>query len=183
MKKTNKKTTSKKVPIVIFIIITLFLFFTIVGIFLKYTRLPCHGRPCPEEYKKQIDRRINEDLNQNNVKMSISREISISKGETTQLKIGLKNNKNASLSYKIRFIPIFDQNNRPFTINNPPWFHLDQNQVGTLVVNQKDIIELDLTIPKNIKEGAYVLTLEILDNDLQPPNNIYAQKDLFITVR
>lgn len=126
---------------------------------------------------------IIEDLIQGNKKISFPRtEIGLSKEESEILKIGIRNIKDTPLRYKFRFTPISGPNGTPFSVENPQWFYFNQNYTYTLPSAEVDIRSIRLAIPIGVTPGSYSLTFDVLDEDLPPPDNIYAQTEFSIVV-
>ncbi|MBI2005465.1 MAG: hypothetical protein HYS80_01760 [Candidatus Aenigmarchaeota archaeon] len=109
-------------------------------------------------------------------------EIPIQIGESVILDTSIANDKDVSLYYKLRFVPISGPDNALFSIDNPSWFQFAQNQVYMLAPNASETREIRLTIPNETPPGSYLLSFDIVDDDLPPPNNIYEHHDFFIIV-
>ncbi|MBI2541679.1 hypothetical protein HYV80_03145 [Candidatus Woesearchaeota archaeon] len=137
-----------------------------------------------EEVQEQVKQKILDDLISGDKKVSFPRtDITIDKGGALVMTIGIRNKKDNPLHYKMRFTPIQGPDGAPFSVDNPSWFQFAQTQVYTLSAAESDVRNIRLSIPTRIPSGSYFLTFDIIDDDLPPPGNVYAQKDFFINVR
>lgn len=137
-----------------------------------------------EDVTEQVRQRILDDLITGDKKISFPKtDITIDKGGSTVLTVGIRNKKDTPLHYKMRFTPISGPDGAPFNIESPSWFQFAQNQVYTLSAADSEVRNIRLSIPTRVSSGSYFLTFDVVDDDLPPPNNIYAQKDFFIVVR
>ena len=136
-----------------------------------------------EDVTEQVRQRILDDLITGDKKISFPKsEVTIDKGGSTVLTVGVRNKKDTTLHYKMRFTPISGPDGAPFSIDNPSWFQY-QNLPYTLQAAEPDARNIRLSIPTRVSSGSYFLTFDVIDDDLPPPNNVYAQKDFFIVVR
>ena len=137
-----------------------------------------------EDVTDVVRQRVLDDLISGDKKISFPKtDVNIDKGGSQILTVGLRNKKDTTLHYKIRFIPISDPTGNVFTVDTPPWFQFAQNQVYTVAAAESEVRNIRLSIPTSVASGSYFLTFDIVDDDLSPPDNIYAQKDFFIVVR
>ena len=137
-----------------------------------------------ETVTEQVKQKILDDLITSDKKVTFPKTtMTIDKGGSDILTIGVRNKKDASLHYKMRFTPISNPQGAPFSVDNPSWFQFAQNQVYTLPAAEAEVRNIRLSIPTGTTSGSYFLTFDVVDDDLPPPNNVYAQKDLFIVVR
>ena len=137
-----------------------------------------------EDVTEQVRQKILDDLITGDKKVSFPKtDIIIDKGGSVVLTVGVRNKKDTLLHYKMRFTPISGPDGAPFAIDNPSWFQFAQNQVYSLTAAESEVRNIRLSIPTAVSSGSYFLTFDVLDDDLAPPNNIYAQKDFFIVVR
>ena len=138
-----------------------------------------------EDVTEQVRQRVLDDLISGDKKVSFPKtEISIDKGGSDVLTIGIRNKKDTTLHYRMRFTPVQDPDGARFVIDNPSWFqYAGQLQDYSLGAAEAEVRNIRLSVPIGVKSGSYFLTFEILDADLQVSNNIYAQKDFFIVVR
>jgi len=135
-----------------------------------------------EGVTEQVRQRILDDLITGDKKVSFpTSEITIDKGGSDVLTVGVRNKKDTSLHYKMKFTPISGPDCAPCSINN--WFQFAQDKVYTLSAAEAEVRNIRLSVPTTIASGSYFLTFDIVDDDLPPPSNIYAQKDFFIVVR
>ena len=142
-----------------------------------------------ETLTEQIKTQIQEDLRTGEKKISFPKtEIKLDKGESEVIGIGIYNKKDSLLHYKMRFtpvsfIPASGTEGGIFQIDNPSWFQFAQNQEYTLPAAEISLRSIKLSIPRSVPAGSYYLTFEVVDDDFQPPNNIYSQKDVFVVVK
>lgn len=137
-----------------------------------------------EDVTEQVRQKILDDLITGDKKISFPKtDITIDKGGSQVLTVGVRDKKDSPLHYKIRFTPISGPDGAPFDVESPPWFQFAKNQVYTLSAADSEVRNIRLSIPTNVPSGSYFLTFDVVDDDLPPPNNIYAQKDFFIVVR
>ena len=137
-----------------------------------------------EDVTEQVRQRILDDLITGDKKISFPKtDITIDKGGSSVLTVGIRNKKDTPLHYKMRFTPISGADGSTFTIENPSWFQFAQNQVYTLPAADSEVRNVRLSIPTSVSSGSYFLTFDVIDDDLPPPSNVYAQKDFFIVVR
>lgn len=137
-----------------------------------------------EDVTEQVRQRILDDLITGDKKISFPKtDITIDKGGSSVLTVGVRNKKDTPLHYKMRFTPISGPDGAPFSIDNPSWFQFAQMQVYTLSAADSEVRNIRLSIPTRVASGSYFLTFDVIDDDLPPPNNVYAQKDFFIVVR
>ena len=137
-----------------------------------------------EDVTEQVRQKILDDLISGDKKISFPKtDITIDKGGSVVLTVGIRNKKDTPLHYKMRFTPISGPDGAPFSIDNPSWFQFAQTQVYTLSAADSETRNIRLSIPTRVSSGSYFLTFDVLDDDLPPPNNVYAQKDFFIVVR
>lgn len=137
-----------------------------------------------EDVTEQVRQKILDDLITGDKKVTFPKTtITIDKGGSDVLTVGVRNKNDKPLHYKMRFTPISNPQGAPFSVDNPSWFQFAQNQVYTLPAADAEVRNIRLSIPTSITSGSYFLTFDVIDDDLQAPNNIYAQKDLFIVVR
>ncbi len=139
-----------------------------------------------EDVTEQVRQRVLDDLITGDKKVSFPKtEIIVDKGGSQVLTVGIRNKKDTPLFYKMRFNPISGPDGGPFSIDNPRWFQLEEysRQRYKLDAADSEIRNIRLSMPTSVSSGSYFLTFEIVDDDLQPPHNVYAQKDFFIVVK
>ena len=136
-----------------------------------------------EDVTEQVRQRILDDLITGDKKVSFPKtEITIDKGGSEVLTVGIRNKKDSTLYYKMRFTPISGPDGAPFSVENPAWFQFAQDEEYTLPAADAEVRNIRLSVPTSVNSGSYFLTFDILDAGIPPPN-IYAQKDFFIVVR
>lgn len=179
----NKK-ASLEISIQAIVIIVLAM--TLLGLGLGFIRgLFKNIGSTTQDVTEQVKQRILDDLITGDRKVSFPKtEISVDKGGSEVLSIGIRNKGDSTLKYKMDFTPISDPEGKPFVIDNPKWFQLDEEE-HSLPAAQSDIRNVRLTVPSTtqVKSGSYFLTFQIIDTEQAPPNNVYAQKDFFVVVR
>ena len=178
----NKK-ASLEISIQAIVIVVLAM--TLLGLGLVFIRNQFSGLgSIQEEVQEQVKGKILDDLLSGDKRVSFPRtDLTIDKGGAQVLTVGVRNKKDTPLHYKMRFNPIQGPDGAPFSTDNPSWFQFAQNQVYTLSAAESDVRNIRLSIPTRVQSGSYFLTFDIIDDDLPPPGNIYAQKDFFINVR
>ncbi len=138
-----------------------------------------------EDVTEQVRQKILDDLITGDKKISFPKtEITMDKGGSEILTVGIRNKNDRSLNYKVQFTPIADPLGNSFLSDN--WFQLGQPPNGYVLGSaEADVRNIRLSIPTNVQSGSYVLTFDVLDLDfsLGMPEYIYAQKDFFIVVR
>lgn len=140
-----------------------------------------------EDVSEQVRQRVLDDLITGDKKISFPKtEVAIDKGGSQILTVGIRNKKDTSLNYRIKFNPVSGPDGAPFSIDNPSWFQLAQPQNGYLLgAAEGDVRNIRLSIPTRVSSGSYVLTFDVLDLSFPStePSYVYAQKDFFIVVR
>ena len=133
---------------------------------------------------EQVRQQILDDLITNDKKVSFPKtQIVIDKGGSEILTVGIRNKKDTTLNYKLRFNPVSGPEGQPFSIEAPDWFQYGSDTVYELTAADSDVRNVRLSIPTRVNAGSYFLTFDIIDDDLPPPENIWATKDFFIVVR
>ena len=139
-----------------------------------------------EDVTEQVRQRVLDDLISGDKKVSFPKtEVTIDKGGSQVLTVGIRNKKDTPLHYKMRLTPISGPDGGVFNIDNPRWFQLEDfsKQQYTLTAAEAEVRNVRLSIPSGVSSGSYFLTFDVIDEDLPPPSNVYAQKDFFIVVR
>ncbi len=140
-----------------------------------------------EAVTEQVKQRVLDDLISGDKKVSFPKsEVTIDKGGSEILTVGIRNKKDIALHYKMEFNPISDPDGNIFSIESPkPWFQLEAfaKQEYTLAAADAEVRNIRLSIPTGTKSGSYFLTFNVVDDDAPPENRVYAQKDFFIVVR
>ena len=143
-----------------------------------------------EDVTEQVKNKILDDLIQGDKKVSFPKTtIEIDKGGSEVFTIGIRNKKDTTLHYHMIFTPVnFVSSNtgapEVFSISSPPWFQTGEPPDGyVLGASESDVRNIRLRVPTNNRAGSYVLTFNIIDTEVPPPDDIYAQKDFFIVVR
>ena len=184
----NKK-ASLEISIQAIVIVVLAM--TLLGLGLGFIRKQFSGlSSISEEVQEQVKQKVLDDLISGDKKVSFPRtDITIDKGDSVVLTVGIRNKKDTTLYYKMQFTPISfvsaeGGSTSPFSIESPQWFQTAQPQDGySLGPAESDVRNIRLKVPTSAQAGSYVLTFDVVDTSLPPGSNIYAQKDFFINVR
>ena len=168
--------------IVIFVVIIIGFYAIKIGLSSYLNTQECNSINLPVECL--IKKATINDLIKNDKEISWPKtEITMDNGGQATLSVGVRNKKNIPLHYKIQFTLISDPDGARLNVKNPSWFQFAQNQTYELGASDSDIRQIRLIIPKNISSGSYTLAFYVIDNDLQPPNNVYAKKDFSIKIQ
>ena len=137
-----------------------------------------------EDVSEQVRQKILDDLITGDKKISFPKtEVIIDKGGSQTLTVGVRNKKDLTLNYKIRFTPISDPEGNPFNVDSPAWFQFAKETTYELSAADSAVRNIRLSMPTSVNAGSYFLTFDVIDDDLAAPNDIYDQKDFFIVVR
>lgn len=138
-----------------------------------------------EDVTEQVRQKILDDLITGDKKISFPKtDITIDKGGSQVLTVGVRNKKDTPLNYKMGFTAISGPDNQPLPADSlESWFQFAKSKTYALAAADSEVRNIRLSIPTKIVSGSYFLTFDIIDDDLAPPNNVYAQKDFFIVVR
>lgn len=136
-----------------------------------------------EDVTEQVRQKVLDDLITGDKKISFPKtEVTLGKGESTLLTVGIRNKKDQTLHYTIRFTPISDPKGNPFVADD--WFQLAQVRGTSYILgpSESDVRNIRVSIPSTLglESGSYVLTFDVLDDDI---SKVYAQKDFFIVIR
>ena len=138
---------------------------------------------------EQVKQKILDDLITGDKKVSFpSTEITLDKGGSTVLTIGVRNKGDQPLNYRVQFTPISGPDGAGGTtpITDPTeiegWFQYSSGSVYKLTAAESDVRNIRISIPNSAFAGSYFFTFEIKD-DLAATDDVYAQKDFFIVVR
>jgi len=179
-----KKRASLEISIQAIVIIVLAM--TLLGLGLGFIR-GLFGRTTSlaEDVSEQVRQKILDDLITGDKKVSFPKtDINIDKGGSTILTVGVRNKKDTPLHYKMIFTAISGPENQPIGADSlESWFQYAKNQPYTVPSADAEVRNIRLSVPTAVSSGSYFLTFDVIDDDLSPPNNIYAQKDFFIVVR
>ena len=137
-----------------------------------------------EGVTQQIQQQIRDELISGEKRLSFPRdEITLKKGESTILAIGIKNKQDEDLFYKINFNARRNPDGLPFQADR--WFQYAPKPVDNaerIAPSDFVIKTIRLSIPREVDSGAYFLQLEVWDDRFFGPERIYAAKDFFIVV-
>ena len=181
----NKK-ASLEISIQAIVIVVLAM--TLLGLGLGFIRKQFSGiTNLQEEVSEQVKQKILDDLISGDKKVSFPRtDIAIDKGGSQVLTVGIRNKKDTTLHYKMRFSAISGPDNQPINTDSlDSWFQFAQNNIYILSAADAEVRNIKLSIPTRVQSGSYFLTFDIIDDDADRSqgNNVYAQKDFFINVR
>lgn len=172
-------------------IVIVVLAMTILGLGLGFVRgLFKNITSTTEDVTEQVRQKVLDDLITGDKKLSFPKtEVTLDKGGSTVLSIGIRNKKDSEISYKLKFIPISDPDGSSFLIDGTgtggkQWFQLQSLSTQNFKLAPADtrIHNIRLSIPSNIaKSGSYLLNFEVWDDaDISKP---YDSKDFYVVVR
>ncbi len=166
-------------------IVVVILAMTLLGLGLGFVRnMFGNISSIQEDVTEQTRQKILDDLITGDKKVSFPKsEITLDKGTAEILTIGVRNKGDSTLHYKLLFNPIQGPDGAAFDIDDPSWFQYAQSQTYELGSADSDVRNIRLSVPRGVAAGSYFLTFDILNDDLAPPENVYATKDFFIVVR
>ena len=122
-----------------------------------------------EDVTDTVKQRILDDLITGDKKVSFPKtEVVIDKGGSQILTIGVRNKKDESLRYKIKFNPVSDPSGSPFNIDTPSWFQYAKDQEYTLPAAEPAVRNIRLSVPTSVASGSYFLTFDITDEAFSP---------------
>ena len=195
----NKK-ASLEISIQAIIIIVLAM--TLLGLGLGFIRNIFHNLiGTTEDVTEQVKEQILNDLRTGDKKISFPKtEITIEKGGSTILNVGIRNKENSDFGYDIDFTPIsFPDPGNPNVIktdgtddqkkNIKDWFQTATPSLGhwTLGPSNSDIRSVRVSVPKSATAGSYALTftvvIKVRGGTGITGGEIYDQKDFFIVVK
>ena len=166
-------------------IVIVVLAMTLLGLGLGFIRKQFRGiGNIEEQVSEQVRQRILDDLISGDKKVSFpATDVTIDKGGSTVLTIGLKNKKDSPLHYTMKFTPISGPDGGVFSITNPNWFQYGENKEYILAAADSDVRNIRLSVPTSVASGSYFLTFDIMDGDVSGADKTYAEKDFFIVIR
>lgn len=108
----------------------------------------------------------------------------IARGSSKSFPVTVKNTKNYKLAYTIRFNGISNPEGYSFSMGNSAmWFDYEHDKIHTLDNLQSATEDMRLTVPNNVIKGSYLLTLDVIDNDMPSECSIYYEKSFFVVVK
>lgn len=171
MGNTNKK--SNKVIILVVIFVIFWALFLARKMFSTIEGAPDEGELIREQ--------LTYDLIENNKIITLTEsQFDLHKGDSRIFSLGIRNIKNKELYYKINIVPLLNINSQKM-VNNNSWFVFNRKNFS-LNVSKIDFRDIRFNIPSNVEAGLYFFRIEVLDNNLSHPTNIYAQADFTIKV-
>ena len=142
-----------------------------------------------EDVTEQVRQKILDDLITGDKKISFPKtEVSIDKGGSTVLSIGVRNKENQPLNYKLKFCAV----SAPDAAGNiaptndcsrfASWFQYDSTKVYTLTPADSTIRNIKVIVPSGAASntGSYFFTFEVYDDTHSVS---YDQKDFFIVIK
>ena len=168
-------------------IVIVVLAMTILGLGLGFVRgLFKNISSTTEDVTEQVRQKILDDLVTGDKKISFPKtEVTLDKGSSTILSIGIRNKKDSELSYRLRFVPISGPDGLSFDIYSPrQWFQLQSYSAQNFKLSPAEsrIHNTKISIPSDIaKSGSYLLNFEVTDDS--DPTKPYDSKDLYVVVR
>ena len=171
-------------------IVIVVLAMTILGLGLGFVRgLFKNITGTTEDVTEQVRQKILDDLITGDKKISFPKtEVSIDKGGSTVLSVGVRNKENSPLNYKLKFCAVSapDASGVITPTNNcdkfSTWFQYDASKVYTLSPADSTIRNVKVIVPSGGASftGSYFFTFEVYD-DLH--SSSYDQKDFFIVIK
>ena len=135
------------------------------------------------DVSEQVRQKVLDDLVQGDKKISFPKtEITIDKGSSTVLTVGIRNKGDAPLKYTMRFTAV---NGAGMTAPNQALsdfeklFQFDSTKEYELSAADASIRNIRLSMPNNVVSGSYFLTFDVLKSD----GSVYDTKDFFVVVR
>ena len=187
-----KKKASLEISIQAIVIVVLAM--TLLGLGLGFIR-GMFGKlvPLNEDISDQVRQQILEDLKTGDKKLSFPKsELTIEKGKSTILHIGIKKKENEALYYTLNFAfispAILSDGSEQTYIDDAfeNWFQIPTPSTGSWLLDtaDSDIRSIKINIRKNVLAGSYPFSFSVINTAFETgdPDYIYAQKDFFITV-
>ncbi|MBI2208756.1 hypothetical protein HYU50_04650 [Candidatus Woesearchaeota archaeon] len=134
---------------------------------------------------EQIRQQILDDLITNDKKVSFPKtEITIDKGGSEVLTVGIRNKKDQPLNYRMQFSAISGPDGDIVPDALDEWFQFSTED-DTLPPADATVRNVRLSIPSGWRSGSYFLTFDVINVDSQigEDDYTYASKDFFIVVR
>jgi len=168
-------------------IVIVVLAMTILGLGLGFVRgLFKNISGTTDQVTEQVKQKILDDLVTGDKKVSFpTTEITLDKGSSTVLTVGVRNKGDASLTYSMDFNPVSgpDGSGNTAPIANPDpikkWFQFGST-TSTLAAAESDVRNVRISVPTSAYAGSYFFTFKVTSTLSPPP---YAEKDFFIVVR
>ena len=169
-------------------IVIVVLAMTLLGLGLGFIRKQFAGiSGIQEDVTEQVRQKILDDLITGDKKISFPKsEVTIDRGSSTVLSIGVRNKNNAPLSYTMQFCAVSGPNSAgnidtlpcdTFTTGANSWLQYNPAAV-TLAPSDYSIRNIKVSIPTGQRSGSYFFTFKVLEG-----SQVYDQKDVFIVVR
>ena len=181
----NKK-ASLEISIQAIVIVVLAM--TILGLGLGFVRgLFKNIGSTTEDVTEQVRQKILDDLITGDKKIAFPKtEVSVDRGASTILSVGIRNKNNADLKYKLKFCAVSgpDSSGNLVPTNDcskyASWFQYDATQVYKLPPSDSTIRNVKVIVPSGQTSGSYFFTFEVFDDTL---GQSYDQKDFFIVIK
>lgn len=125
----------------------------------------------------EIKRIITEDMVKNNKRISVPEKLGMAMGESKTVYVGLKNDKNKALNYRLEFDIFADSSGNNRSYKSVLKF---QGLAKSLEEGSTEVGKVDVSIPQSdFSRGEYMLKVSIIDADL---DEIYASGDISLSI-
>ncbi len=168
-------------------IVIVVLAMTLLGLGLGFIRGMFKGiTGVQEQITEDVRAKIGRQLIDTQEKVAFPRsEITIKRGDSVVVDVGIRNKENAELVYRMSFTPISSappvgDTKLAETVN---WFQHSRGEY-VLPPAEFDVRQIRINIPKNVEQASYFFTFNVLTPMSIPgdPATFYAQKDFFMVV-
>ena len=125
----------------------------------------------------EVERIITEDMVKNDKRISAPEKLNMDMGEVKTIYVGLKNDKNNTLNYRLEFDIFADS-----WVNNHSYKSVLKYQglAKSLEEGNTEVGKVDISIPQSdFSKGKYILKVSIIDADL---DEIYASDDILLVI-
>ncbi len=168
-------------------IVIVVLAMTLLGLGLGFIRSMFKGiSGVQEQVTEDVRAKIGRQLIETDEKLAFPRsEISIKRGDSAIIEVGINNKGNSPLDYKMFFEVISSSPpNLPRLSDSINWLQYSADKTYTLPAADFDVRQIRISVPKNADQGSYFFNFDILQSPFNPIDSasIYAQKDFFIVV-
>ncbi|MBI2134599.1 hypothetical protein HYU09_01285 [Candidatus Woesearchaeota archaeon] len=124
----------------------------------------------------EIERIIVRDMVENNKRISVPAKLDMNMGEAKAVYVGLRNDKNNVLNYRLEFDIFAEAGNRSYKS-----VLKYQGVAKSLEEGSTEVGKVDISIPQSdFSKGNYLLKVSIIDEDL---NGIYASDDILLAIK
>ena len=169
-------------------IVIIVLAMTLLGLGLGFIRgLFKNISSTTEDVTEQVRQRVLDDLITGDKKISFPKtEVTVNRGDSTLLTVGVRNKESRDLFYKINFCAVSgpDSTGAIGSFGTcdalQDWFQFDSGKEYKLTPSDSSIRNIRISPPPGVATGSYFFTFEVINNADSTP---YDQKDFFIVVR